>query len=136
MISDTLTHTYIDQGRKFYAFFMNFKEERDGRIVKGFHFFCFDQLGYVWFHEFNATLQAVRAFSDGIFLRRPAWEADGNVLYEPLEQDKWLPDSGVDAAYALETVRQLTGLDMMLVCRGENSNKENYGETNENETET
>lgn len=119
MISDKQPHTYIDQRRKFYAFFQNFEtdSETEGETFKGFNFFCFDQYGYCWFSAFNATRQFLKAIANGFFLECPAWEADTDqALYEELERDNWMPDTGIDVAYALETVREATGLDLILLC--------------------
>lgn len=126
MISDNLQHTYKDQDRKFYTFFLDFQEFSEGcgcgfcmdaekESWKGFHFFCFDQHGYVWFQMYNTTHQAIRAFGNGIFLQRPTWVAETDApLYEPLTQDTWIPKSSVDTQYALEAVRGSIGLDLML----------------------
>lgn len=135
MISDTRQHTYIDQKRKFYTFFLNFETpttegcgcgfcmEAPKEMFKGFHFFCFDQHGYCWFHMYNTTHQAIRAFGNGIFLQRPAWEADTDqAFYEPLKQDEWIPKSTTDHAYALETVREAVGLDLVLMSKGRERN--------------
>lgn len=119
MISDKQPHAYIDQERKFYTFFLNFEQEIEGRTFKGFHFFCFDQYGYCWFSAFNATHQFLKQIAGGLFLKRPAWQADtDNASYEPLEQDEWMPDTGTDVAYALENVRVATGLDLILLYKG------------------
>lgn len=117
MISNNLQHTYIDQGRKFYAFFMDFEQaDADGKTRKGFHFFCFDQMGYAWMSLHNTSNQVLRNFSDGIFLQRPAWQADGDLYYWPLRQDK-IPDENIDVAYALETVREALGLDLEILSK-------------------
>ena len=119
MISDTLQHTYIDQGRKFYTFFLNFAHETEGKTFKGFHFFCFDQYGYCWFSAFNATRQFLRQIAGGVFLERPGWEANTDqACYTELERDTWMPDSSIDVSYALETVRESTGLDLVLLYHG------------------
>ena len=127
MISNNLPHTYIDSDRKFYTFFLNFEvpSSIEGKTFKGFHFFCFDQRGYCWFHMYNTTRQAVNAFANGIFLERPAWEAeDTQASYEYLERDMWLPNASIDIAYALETVREATGLDLILLYRASEEKKE------------
>ena len=119
MISNNQPHAYIDQGRKFYAFFLNFEQEREGKIFKGFHFFCFDQHGYCWFSACNTTRQFLNQIADGLFLERPAWQADTtHAFYTELERDNWMPDSPIDVSYALETVREATGLDLVLLYRG------------------
>ena len=116
MISDNLQHTYIDKKRKFYAFFQNYEMDIEGDTTyKGFHFFCFDQHGYCWFQAHNATRQFIGAIADGLFLERPAWEADGLHYYESLERDNWIPESPIDVRYALEAVREGLGLDLVLM---------------------
>lgn len=116
MISDNLKHAYVDQGRKFYTFFLNYEVERDDKPFKGFHFFCFDQYGYCWFHAFNTTRQFLKQIADGLFLERPAWEADTDqAFYTALEQDCWVQDGNIDDAYALENVRVARGLDIQLL---------------------
>ena len=116
MISDALPHTYIDQHRKFYAFFENYDTEIEGTRYKGFHFYIFDQHGYCWEQAYNTTLQFIKGIQRGVFLDRPAWQADGLHFRIPLESDEWM-DKNVDSAYAIETIRQLTGLDLLLIKR-------------------
>ena len=121
MISDKQFHTYIDQGRKFYAFFETFDEVIEEVRCKGFNFYLFDQQGFVYFQATNATRQFVSAIADNIFYKRDAWTSEGFPYRKPLEADQWL-DNNMDSAYALESVRQLTGLDLLLVKRGASEN--------------
>ncbi|MYC75712.1 hypothetical protein F4X10_08120 [Candidatus Poribacteria bacterium] len=146
MISNSLQHTYRDQGRKFYAFFLNFSDTREyevstretkvtgnteprTRTYEGCHFFVFDQAGYVWLHAFNVSNPFVEAIADGFFFERPAWEADTDTAYcESLDRDAWLPGATIDTRYALETVREATGLDVMMLYRGTNGVGRKSGE--------
>ena len=119
MISDKQPHTYIDQGRKFYAFFENYQIAlEDGAQKKGFHFYCFDQYGFCWFSLTNPSRQFMKNIANGIFLQRPAWQGEGFGYRNPLETFQWL-DGNLDSAYALETIYQLTGLDFALIMKWE-----------------
>ena len=85
MISDKQPYTYIQAGIRFYAFFENwehFDEARD-KLIKGFHFYVFDQKGYCWEQKHNVAIQYLKLTAHGFFLERPAWEAEGLPLPLP-----------------------------------------------------
>ena len=116
----SLPYTFKIHGMKHYAFYENFEVElsesgEEKTLKKGFNFYIFDQHGFEWSENTNVRLSFVKDFADGEFLKRPAWEADGVPLRKPLERYRHVAKGNWDLAYALETVYQQTGLDLLLI---------------------
>lgn len=120
MISNTPPHTFIVHGIRFYFFMEHYDAEVDGKRLKGFHTYIFDQEGGCWDSCYNSTHSYTRTKGNGIFYQRTIWEADGLPFREPLEHDRWL-DNNDDSAYTFESLRQFTGLDMVLLKQAQDA---------------
>ena len=113
MISDRLSHTYISQGLKFYAFFETFDVEVNEKRYKGFNFYIFDAKGYCWCQHVNTTKQFVKQIAEGVFYHRVSWTAEGLAFREPITVKDL--DVNSDTNYAIETLRQALGIDILLI---------------------
>ena len=122
MISDKQPYIYRYKEYTFYAFFEKWEFNEEGyKSFKGINFYIFDQHGYCWDSAINVTRKWIKDKADGFFLEKPAWEADGLPMREPLERYTGLAKGNPDLAYALETVKAATGLDLLLILGKEST---------------
>ena len=143
MISKKQPYTYTDKGCRFYYFRARFDVVRsmDGTFrdfdsdnpptetekrFKGFHAYLFDQNGKLYECSPNSTHTYEKTKGDGIFYASTIWEADGCPFHDPLDAYRgWVGgERDIDLAYALETVHQILGLDLMLLKRGKSVNEQ------------
>lgn len=113
-----MQHTYRQSGNKFYAFVVpvfNEREENGERhVVNAHNFYIFDERGWCWLEMLHVDINYVlRQLGNGFFKTRTMYTIDTRVdaFRKPaVVSDEWVQGS-FDRGYALETIREVLGLN-------------------------
>ena len=114
MISKKVPHTYIADGIRYFALLCPVETElANGKSVKAYNFFIFDEEGYCWLQMIHTTQGFIYQLGDGILQTRWILEVeDTRWTNSPIvPSDEWV-NGHADRGYALEIIREGLGLNL------------------------
>ena len=114
MISKQVPHTYFADGMRYFALICRVETEpANGKSVRAYNFFIFDEAGYCWLQMIHTTQSFIYQLGDGILHTRWVLEVeDTRWRNSPIVlSDEWV-NGHADRGYALEIIREGLGLDL------------------------
>ena len=114
MISEKVPHTYIADGIRYFALICPVETEiANGKTVRAYNFFIFDEEGYCWLQMVHTTQSFVYQLGNGVLRTRSLLEVQNkDWTNTPIVlSDEWI-DGHADRGYALEVIREGLGLNL------------------------
>ena len=114
MISKKIPHTYIADGIRYFALICPVETEiANGKTVRAYNFFIFDEEGYCWLQMIHTTQSFIYQLGNGVLRTRWVLEVQNkDWTNTPIVlSDEWI-DGHADRGYALEVIREGLGLNL------------------------
>ena len=114
MISKKVPHTYIAEGMRYFALLCPVETElANGKSVRAYNFYIFDEEGYCWLQMIHTTQGFIYQLGNGVLHTRIVLEVQNeDWTNRPIVlSDEWV-DGHADRGYTLEIIREGLGLNL------------------------